>query len=93
MSIEPIKTEVRGLLARTNYDIDQAERTLVRGAGEDRVHAASRLVLLRRHKRAFEARMSDLDHSPDGAIPTVVQCLKENWMLVSHSLETWFEGD
>jgi hypothetical protein len=92
MSIEPIKTEVRGLLAETNDQLRQAERSLAQGAGEERVHAAGRLVLLRRHQAELQARMGELARSPDGVGPTVFQWIKEDWMILMRSLGHWIEA-
>jgi hypothetical protein len=92
MSIEPIKNEVRALLAQTNYDIRRAERELTDGDSTTRIRASGELVNLRRHKTEFEDRMCDLNRSSDGFISTVVQWFKESWMLIIQSLERGVEG-
>jgi len=93
MSIEPIKAEVRGLLAQTNYDIQWSERVRARGAaGEDRVHAASQLVFLRTRKKVLERRMSELGHCRDGALSTFIQWFKEQVMVVVLSFDGWLTG-
>jgi hypothetical protein len=92
MSIEPIKAEVRGLLAQVNYDVQQAERTLTVGSGQQKVTAASHLISLRRQQTEFEDRLRELEQSPDGFFSTVVQWFKEDWMLVIQRLEAWAEG-
>jgi hypothetical protein len=92
MSIEPIKNEVRALLAQTNYDIRKAEKELADGENGVRVHAVGELVNLRRHRKEFEDRLVDLNHSSDGVIATVVQWFKESWMLVVQSFERSVEG-
>lgn len=92
MSIEPIKTEVRGLLAQVNYDIRQANRTLTAGTAQQQVVAAACLISLKRRKAELEERLRDLNQSRDGILPTVIQCFKEDWMLVIQRLEAWAEG-
>jgi hypothetical protein len=92
MSIEPIKTEVRGLLAQVNYDIKHAEEALRGGAPQQRVRAAGRLVFLTRRKEELEVRQRELDQSPDGLGSTLIQWFREDWMLVLQRLEDWAEG-
>jgi hypothetical protein len=91
MSIEPIRHEVRNLLAETNYDIQKAEQALHEGVGQERVRAAGRLVSLRGYKAELEARLEELDRSRGGPVDTVIQWIKEDWMTVAHQIETWFE--
>jgi hypothetical protein len=91
MSIEGIKGEVRGLLAQVNDKIQQAERRLAAGTGEQRVHAAGELVFLKRQKDELETRTRELDHSPDGASRTVIEWIKEDWMILMQRLENWIE--
>jgi hypothetical protein len=92
MSIEPIKTELRGLLTQTNYDIELAKRTLTYGKDRARARAASQLVALRRRKEELEARMREPDRFPDGAVFPIIQWFKEDWMLVIQRIETWVGG-
>lgn len=91
MSIEPIRHEVRNLLAETNYDIEKAEQALREGVGQERVRAAGRLVALRNYKSELEARLDELDRSPGGPVNTMIQWIKEDWMTVAHQIESWFE--
>jgi hypothetical protein len=92
MSIEPIKAELRGLLTQTNYDIELAKRTLAYGKDRARARAASQLVALRRRKEELEARLYELDHSPDGAAVPVIQWFKDDWMVVIQRIEAWVGG-
>jgi hypothetical protein len=89
MSIEPIRTEVRSLLAEAKDDIRQAERALAYGIAEARVRAAGRLVGLKQRKAELEQRMRELDHSRGGAMDTVVQWVREDWMILMQTLEHW----
>lgn len=87
MSIETIKVEVRGLLARTNDKIARAEWTLAADSAGARVRAAGRLVGLRRHRQMLEARMDELDHARGDAVSSAIQWFKEEWMLLAQSFE------
>jgi hypothetical protein len=91
MSIEPIRIEVRNLLAETNDDIRQTERELASAVGEDRVRAAGRLVSLQRHRAELEARRAELERCRGGALDTVVQWVKEDWMILTHQIGHWIE--
>jgi hypothetical protein len=92
MSIEPIKYEVRQLLARANHDIREAERTRASDGGFARVRAAGQLVFLQRQKQALEARLRELERSHDGAAPTLIQWVREDWMILMDRLESWIEA-
>ena len=92
MSIETIRTEVRGLLAEANDRVRQAERALAEGTGEARVRAAGQLALLRPRQALLQARMQELSGVRDGIGPTVVQWIKEDWMIVMGSLGHWIEA-
>ena len=91
MSIEPLKHEVRDLLAQANDKIQQAEQKLAGGTGDQRVHAAGQLVFLKRQKDELETRLRELDHSPDEVSRTVIQWIKEDWMILMQRLESWIE--
>jgi hypothetical protein len=93
MSIEPVKTEVRTLLAQVSEKLSRAEHMLEEGSNAARLRAASRLVLLRRRKEAFEMRVAELDTCPEGAVNSVVQRLKEEWFLLMQDIEAWIAGD
>lgn len=64
MSIDLMKSEVRGLLARTDVMIADAMRSVRSGSDEERVRAAGHLPFLRHRKAQFEARLDELNHSP-----------------------------
>ena len=92
MSIEPIRAEVRGLLALTNEGIREAERTLANDNGVARVRAAGELVYLRLHQAELKNRMLELDHCREGDGPTFIQWVRENWMILMYRLQSWIEG-
>lgn len=92
MSTEGIKSEVRELLTQVNEKILQADRKLAGGTGEQRVHAAGELVFLKRQRDELEARTRALDEAPEGgAGRTVVEWIKEDWMILMQRLESWIE--
>jgi hypothetical protein len=91
MSIEPIRTEVRGLLALTNEEIRQAERIRANDDGAARVHAAGALVYLRRRQEMLKDRMHELDEWHDGVGGAFVQWVRESWMIVMFQLRLWIE--
>ena len=62
------------------------------GPAQQRVLAAAQLVSLQRQKARLEGRLCDLNQSPDGFLPTVIQWIKEDWMLVIQHFEAWAEG-
>jgi hypothetical protein len=91
MSLEPIRTEVRWLLALTNEEIREAEWTRAHDSGVARVRAAGELVHLRRHQAALRDRMHELDAWRDDAASTVVQWFRENWMILMYRMQSWIE--
>jgi hypothetical protein len=91
MSIEPIIVEVRRLLAQTNDSLQQAETALAQGTGEERVHAAGELVLLRRQQAELRARMGELRQAHDSVRSTMLQWIKEDWMILMLRMESWIE--
>jgi hypothetical protein len=92
MSIEPIKFEVRQLLAEVKDRIREAEKIRAGDAGAERVHAAGELVILTRQKAELEARLAELASSREGPVDTFVQWVREDWMILMHRLESWIEA-
>jgi hypothetical protein len=92
MSIDPIKLEVRNLLAFIDLEIRDAECALAEGAPQGRVHAAGELVRLRKRKAELTARLDELEHASDGAASTFIQWVKESGMILAQTFETWLEA-
>jgi hypothetical protein len=92
MSVEGIKVQVRGILAQVNDKIAQAERKLASGSAEERAIPAGQLGFLKSRKDELEARMRELDEVPDNVVLTVIEWIKEDWMLLMERLEDWI-GD
>jgi len=91
MSFETIRHEVRGLLATTNADIQDAEKIMALDDGRGRVRAAGDLVRLRSLRDELESRLRELERASDGLGSSLYQLVRENWMIVMQSLETWIE--
>lgn len=89
MSVEPIRNEVRYLLASTNAEIAEAEETMARGEDVSRTRAAGALVYLRFHKAELEARMADLNRAHDTMGVSFVQWIKESWMILIQQAQAW----
>jgi hypothetical protein len=89
MSIKPIKAEVHALLVQANDKVHQAQHLLATGSDEARVRAAGELVYLNARKTELEARMLELDKAHDGVAPTVIQWVREDWMILMQRLESW----
>ena len=92
MSIEPIRHEVRNLLAHIKREIRDEEQVLADDRGEASVEAAGRLVWLRTRKGELEARLAQLERSGEGAAPTLFEWIREDLMIVLQGLETWIEA-
>ena len=92
MSVDPIKTEVQGLLAQADEKLRRAQTLHARGSDAQKVKAAGQLVFLQRQKQALEARMSELEHSGDGGGATTAQWFKEDWMLLMQRLDAFMDG-
>lgn len=92
MSVEPIKTEVRRLLAMADEKLKRARQLHARGSDAQKVQAAGQLIFLERQKQALEARMAELDHADQKGPATTVQWLKEDWMLLMQRLDAFMEG-
>ncbi len=91
MSIEPIKTELLGMLAQANSRIKEAEALRANGTGQERVHAAGQLIFLKRQKEELEGRTREIDAVQDGAGATVVQWIKEDWLILIQRLQILME--
>jgi hypothetical protein len=91
MSVEPIKSEVRQLLAKADEKLRRAEHAHDLGTDAEKVEAAGQLVFLQRQKEALEARMADLERSKDGGGATA-QWFKEDWMLLMQRLDAFIDG-
>jgi hypothetical protein len=92
MSVEPLKTEVRGLLAQADEKVRRAEHLYAQGADEQKVEAAGQLVSLKRQKIELEARMAELDRAPGAGGSVARQWLKEDWMLLMNRLDAFVGG-
>ena len=91
MSIEPIKAELIGMLAQANSKIKEAEAQRANGTGEERVHAAGELVFLKAQKADLEVRTRELGAVQDGLGATVVQWIKEDWLILMQRLQILME--
>ena len=91
MSIEPIKAELASLVAQANSKIKEAEQQRATGTDQERVHAAGQLVFLRSQKEELEGRTRELGTVQDGAGATVVEWIKEDWMMLMQRLEILME--
>jgi hypothetical protein len=92
MSVEPIKTEVRGLLAKADEKLSRARQEHAKGSDAEKVEAAGQLIFLERQKQALEARMAELEHAGEGGGATTAQWLKEDWMLLMQRLDAFMDG-
>ena len=92
MSVDPIKTEVRGLLAQADEKLRRAEQLQASGSNAQKVAAAGQLVFLQRQKRDLEARLTELERSHDGGGAATAQWFKEDWMLLMQRLDAFMEG-
>jgi hypothetical protein len=91
MSIEPIKTELTGMLAQADSKIKDAQAQLASGTGPERVRAAGQLVFLKRQKEELEGRARDLSTVPDGGFATLFQWIKEDWLILMQRLQILIE--
>jgi hypothetical protein len=91
MSIEPIKAELLGMLAQANSKIKEAEALRANGTGRERVHAAGQLVFLKGQKKELDDRTRELDAVQDGLGATVVQWIKEDWLILMQRLQILME--
>lgn len=87
MTVETIRFDVARLLADANEHVREAEQILAHGADRARVKAAGDLVALKRQKEALEARLEDIDHAPHNAVAGLLQRLREEGLMLRHSLE------
>jgi hypothetical protein len=92
MSVEPIKTEVRRLLAMADEKLKRARLLHDQGSDAQKVEAAGQLVFLERQKQALEARMTELDQADEKGPATTVQWFKEDWMLLMQRLDAFIDG-
>jgi hypothetical protein len=89
MTVQTVRFDVARLLADTNEHVRECEAVLASGYGRDRVNAAGELVALRKQKQLLEQRLDELDHCHDSALDTLVQRIKEEAVVLRHSLEAW----
>ena len=91
MSVEPIKSEVRQLLAQADEKLRRAQHLHSQGSESEKVTAAGQLVFLNRQKEELEARIAELEHSDNGGGATTSQWFKEDWMLLMQRLDTFID--
>ncbi|HVY35180.1 MAG TPA: hypothetical protein VG960_12265 [Caulobacteraceae bacterium] len=92
MSVEPIKSEVRQLLAQADEKLRRAQHLHDQGSDAEKVTAAGQLVILKRQKQELEARIGELEHAKDGGGATTSQWFKEDWMLLMQRLDAFIDG-
>ena len=92
MSVETIKTEVRGLLVKADEKLKRAQALHAGGSDAEKVKAAGQLIFLERQKQALETRMAELEHSNEGGGATTAQWFKEDWMLLMQRLDAFIDG-
>jgi hypothetical protein len=87
MPIQTLKDETRALFVDADKKIALAERFLADGSGGEKVRAAGELALLKRHRDELAARLRELEGASDGFLPTLMERLKEEGMLLRQALE------
>jgi hypothetical protein len=76
---------------QANSKIKEAEALRANGTGQERVRAAGQLVFLKGRKDELEARTRELGAVQDGLGATVVQWIKEDWLILMQRLQVLME--